>query len=90
VSEPHGDLRHEPPDRWPTALLQEEVAEVLFVSLRQVQRLIRRGELPVVQLGRKRRILKETLLKYLQQREMKPSSPRRTPPIGRAHLRRTR
>jgi excisionase family DNA binding protein len=45
-----------------------EVAEILKTSQRSVQRIIQRGELPVVQVGRRHLVLKRDLEAFIEAR----------------------
>ena len=45
-----------------------EVAEILKTSQRSVQRIIQRGELPVVQVGRRHLVLKRDLETFIEAR----------------------
>ena len=45
-----------------------EVAEILKTSQRSVQRIIQRGELPVVQIGRRHLVLKRDLETFIASR----------------------
>ena len=45
-----------------------EVAEILKTSQRSVQRLIQRGELPVVRVGRRHLVLKRDLEAFIEAR----------------------
>ena len=51
-----------------------EVAEQLRVSTMTVYRLIRRGELPAVRVGRNYRVRSEDLEQYLSQQVVDPAS----------------
>ena len=51
-----------------------EVAEQLRVSTMTVYRLIRRGELPAVRVGRNYRVRSEDLEEYLSQQVVDPAS----------------
>ncbi len=54
-------------------LTTQEVADKLQLTLRQVQILIQRGELPAVDLGhRTKRVRPSSLEKYLSDREQRP------------------
>ncbi|MCC5948178.1 MAG: helix-turn-helix domain-containing protein [Nitriliruptoraceae bacterium] len=59
----------------PTNLLTAaEVADQLRVSTMTIYRLIRRGELPAVRVGRNYRVRREDLVAYLQGQVVDPAS----------------
>jgi excisionase family DNA binding protein len=53
----------------PDAYTRQQVCERLQISLATLERLIRRGELPVVRVGRRVLIRRRSLEAFLRQRE---------------------
>lgn len=51
---------------YPTALTVKEVSEILRVSTKTIYKLIGRGELPAIKIGRENRVSKEILISYLR------------------------
>jgi excisionase family DNA binding protein len=60
----------------PDAYTRQQVCERLQISLPTLERLIRRGELPVVKIGRRVLIRRRTLEAFLRQREAAPARAR--------------
>ena len=57
----------------PDTYTRQQVCERLQISLPTLERLIRRGELPVVKVGRRVLIRRQTLEAFLRQREQRPN-----------------
>ena len=55
----------------PYTYTRQQVCERLQISLPTLERLIRRGELPVVKVGRRVLIRRQTLEAFLRQREQR-------------------
>jgi excisionase family DNA binding protein len=55
----------------PDAYTRHQVCERLQISLPTLERLIRRGELPVVKIGRRVLIRRQTLEAFLRSREVR-------------------
>jgi excisionase family DNA binding protein len=60
----------------PDAYTRQQVCERLQISLPTLERLIRRGELPVVKIGRRVLIRRRTLEAFLRQHEATPARAR--------------
>ena len=60
----------------PDVYTREQVRQRLQISLATLERLIRRGELPVVKVGRRVLIRRRTLEAFLRQREATPARAR--------------
>jgi excisionase family DNA binding protein len=56
----------------PDTYTRQQVCERLQISLPTLERLIRRGELPIVKIGRRVLIRRRTLEAFLRQREVRP------------------
>jgi excisionase family DNA binding protein len=56
----------------PDTYSRQQVCERLQISLPTLERLIRRGELPIVKIGRRVLIRRRTLEAFLRQREVRP------------------
>jgi excisionase family DNA binding protein len=54
----------------PDAYTRQQVCECLQISLPTFERLIRRGELPIIKVGRRVLIRRRTLEAFLRQREV--------------------
>jgi excisionase family DNA binding protein len=63
----------------PDAYTRRQVCERLQISLPTLERLIRRGELPVIKVGRRVLIRRRTLEAFLRQREAAPARTRPVP-----------
>lgn len=62
-----------------------EVAEILKVCLRTVDRLIKRGKLPASEVGSLKRITEAQLNRYLEGNEFRPGPANKSKPTEPAH-----
>jgi excisionase family DNA binding protein len=57
----------------PRLMTAEQVAELLGMDIEWVWKMSRRGEIPTITLGRSRRYRRDAILRWLEERESKPS-----------------
>ena len=65
-------LRNLPPEHWPALLTREHLGDVFSCSQRTVSRLLA-DELPSIRLGGARYVRRDTLIKFLSDREREPA-----------------
>ena len=59
------------PESWPTLLTRKHLGDIFSCSPRTVSRLLR-DELPSIRVGRTRYVRRDTLIKFLADREREP------------------